>query len=362
MTVILEIIEASDGRKWSFDEVQALLNQVGSFTVAARRLGLKAHVFNKLARERGLMTPTEIVRTLAQRDLNSFKDCILRFGSIEKAAKGFNCSTAHVRKVLIECGVKLQIDRPTREEILEAMQIFGSVLLAARLLNTTTGIIKAEFPEWKDHRDPLKTGKQAVSTGRIGEDYWASIRGEHTLQNCSYENPSHPDYDFVDRELGDVNVKTASFTQAKKTALVIWTWEVNPTQKADGFPLVYLDRNRRPLGHHYVPRDEGDLEFPTKLRHVLYANGNWGVSYRISQEDYLVLERELSQRLTGPSNIILESDGDSDGAEMSEVQQSTSEEGCYSGEGWDSGTDLLVDIPQETETESGDALSAIAGS
>jgi len=347
MTIILETIEASDRRMWTFDEVQALLNQVGSFTVAARRLGLKPHVFNRLARERGLMTPTEIVRTFAQRDLDGFKDCILRKGSIEKAAKYFNCSTAHLRKVLVEVGVKLQIERPTREMILEAMKTFGSVLLAAKLLDTTPGIIKAEFPEWKDHRDPLKTGKQAVSTGRIGEDYWALIRGDQTLQNCSYENPSHPDYDFVDKEYGDVNVKTASYTQTKKSGIVIWSWEINPTQKANGFPLVFLDRNRRALGHHYVPSSEGALDFPLQLRAVLYTNGNWGVSFRMPESQYLALERELSAKLNGTPH----------GTEMLEMQQSSTEEGCDSSSRGNSGSNVLEGLPGTESTEGTDVRS-----
>jgi hypothetical protein len=278
------LLKDVDQREWGSEELQALVLQVGSFGKTALRLGLPEHVCNAELRKRGIMPPPEFVRTIAKADPVAFRDSIIREGSIEKASKWFGVSTTHLKKVMDEVGIKHRKITPSKEDAEKALNLFGSALLAARLLGTTPNEIKKACPEWRDFRDPLRTGRQAVATGRIGEDYWKSLRGMQTLEEFIYQDPNHPGYDFIDQEFGKVNVKTANPNQEKRSKNWAWTWEINPTQDADTFPLVFLDRNRRPFYHLIVTRVGTEFSFPPTLRVVKWTNGCYGISIKSSKD------------------------------------------------------------------------------
>lgn len=273
-----------DGREWSPEELQTLVLQVGSFRATAPRLGIPEHICNKELRDRGIMPPPEFTRKIALGDPTAFAHSIIREGSVEKAAKWFGVSTTHLKKVMDEVGINHRKHVPTKEEAQKALGLFGSALLAARLLGTTPTEIKKACPEWKDFRDPLKTGRQAVSTGRIGEDYWKSFRGMQTLEEFTVDDPNHPDFDFIDAEYQKVNVKTANPTKQKNKEIWVWTWEIKPAQDADTFPLVYLDRNRMPIGVTIVTRIGSEFIFPAHLRVVVWKNGCYGVSVKATTD------------------------------------------------------------------------------
>lgn len=274
-------LKDADGRLWDLEELQALVLQCGSFKNTGPRLGLPSHIVNAELRNRGIMPPPEFVRTIAKADPLAFRDSVIREGSTKKAAQWYGVSITHLMKVLVEIGVKVKRTIPSKEEAERALGLFGSALLAARLLGTTPNEIKKACPEWKSYRDPLKTGRQAVSTGRIGEDFWKELRGTITLEETARDQPNHPDYDFIDGEFGYVNVKTSNPTKQKRKDIWTWTWEVKEDQKADVFPLVFLDRNRNPMGYFLVTRDgAGKLVFPDVLRVVIWSNGCYGVSVK----------------------------------------------------------------------------------
>lgn len=274
----------ADGRAWSTEELQTLVLQVGSFKATAPRLGVKDHICNVELRKRGVMAPPEYTRTIALADPLAFRDSIIREGSTEKAAKWYGVSVTHLRKIMDEVGIKHRKHTPTLEEATKALNLFGSALLAARLLGTTPTEIKKACPEWKDFRDPLKTGRQAVATGRTGEDHWKFLRGAMTLEEFTVEDPNHPDFDFIDQEYGKVNVKAANPTKQKKKDVWTWTWEIQPSQDADTFPLVLLDRNRQPVGVFIVTRIHDEFIFPEMLRVVVWANGCYGVSCKANKD------------------------------------------------------------------------------
>jgi hypothetical protein len=269
-----------DGRVWEDDDLQHMLLQIRSIKKLSLRLGLQESQVRKELKSRNILNPTALMKEQAEIDPVAFRDSIIREGSISKAAKYYGVSETQLKETMDELKINWRKKQPTEVELVDALDKFGSVLLAARILGTTTSEIKKLLPEWRDYRDPLRSGRHAISTGRIGEDYWASIRSTETLVEFSRENPNYPDYDFLDMEYGKVNVKTANPTKQKKKEIWAWTWEVKASQLADVFPLVFLDRNRFPQGYHLVVRDETGLKFPPGLRVSLWSNGCYGVSMK----------------------------------------------------------------------------------
>jgi hypothetical protein len=105
-----------------------------------------------------------------------------------------------------------------------------------------------------------------------------------TLESFTKDDPNHPDYDFIDQEYGKVNVKAANPNKQKNKDIWTWTWEIQPKQDADTFPLVYLDRNRQPMGMFIVTRVGDNFNFPSNLRVVRWANGCWGISIKATKD------------------------------------------------------------------------------
>jgi len=198
-----------------------------------------------------------------------------------KTATLLGVSLAHLRKVMDSVGIEWRTPKVNRETAVSALERFGSVILAARLLNTTPAEIKKACPEWKDLRDPLKTGRQSIATGRTGELLWATIRATETLEKTCLDNHNAPDHDFVDRQYGLVNVKTANPQKQKNKDIWTWTWGVNFNQKADVFPLVLLDRNCKGVGIILCSRDEqNNPSVPECCRVSKWTDGSYGISFK----------------------------------------------------------------------------------
>jgi hypothetical protein len=281
----------ASGVEWDTEQLQALVLQVRKFDLVASRLGKPRHEVTKKLREMGVMSPPELTRHLAQMDTNQFRDLIIREGGPDKAAKYLGVSITHLRNVMTEVGIEWRKKSLTPESAAAALDRFGSVILAARLLDTTPAEIKKCLPDWRERRDPLKTGRQAVATGRTGELFWRDLRTDNTLESPCLENPNSPGYDFVDREYKKVNVKTANPEKQKNKDIWTWTWEVNPQQDADTFPLVMLDRNCQPCAFFLITRNENrELVIPLGLRAVDWANGAKGISFKASNDRPNLLE------------------------------------------------------------------------
>jgi hypothetical protein len=236
----------STGQSWNQKEIQALVNQTGSFTKTANRLGIKVGELRKM----GILTPPEWVRSKAATDPMWLPNLILQTGSTKTAAELLNVSTTHLNNVLRGLGYETDLPTPDPTEARAALKKFGAVIFAARLLNTTPNLIKQAVPEWREYRDRTKAGSTSVRTGAIGESYVEAVRGDKITHSPAMENHNHPGYDHQDTEYGRVNTKTAVVSDRST-----WTWELEPHTDCDAFALVQLDKTRTPVGMVIILKD-----------------------------------------------------------------------------------------------------------
>lgn len=334
-----------NGREWSNEAVQSLYLRLGDFTSLALRLGESPAKLRPKIKEAGILPPTEYVINLARSDPQKLKNIILREGGPAQAAAHFMVSTATMRKVLTETGFNWKTPKPIpgshrydliRQYILEpdklrdliiqaggyetaakwlgisvsylrrhlddlkiqhrhippdptdaakAMEEFGSVEWAAYHLGTTPNEFKKALEDWRDHRDPLKTGNNSVSTGRTGENYYFQLRknfipdGESALTNHSQKG-----FDFEDTEFGKVNVKTARPVRLSGKKGYVWSWGLDMGLETDNFALVALDESRSPIGLFMVSNRQ-PTNPPDGLNWKCWKNGTCGFYYRSKQSN-----------------------------------------------------------------------------
>jgi hypothetical protein len=327
-----------NGREWSKEAIQTLYLRLGDFTSLARRLGISPTKLKALLENEEVNSPPNYVKALANQDPLQLKNIILREGGLGQAATFLNVSTSFLRKTLSESGFDWQTPRPQpglrrfdlineyikdsdklRDLIIQAggypraakwlgisesylrnhldklkiqhrhippdandaaaaMEQFGSVELAAHHLGTSVTMFKKALENWRDLRDPLKTGNNSVATGRVGENYFFTLRKDYISGTSSLDNHSQPLYDFEDSQLGKVNVKSANPVRMKRKKGYSWSWGVDFGSEVDYFALVCLDRERNPNGLFMVPNKEAN--FPSELTWNCWTNGVCGFYFK----------------------------------------------------------------------------------
>jgi len=234
-----DTLKDANGVEWTRDEVQAMVNQVGSFTTAAARLGLPN---TNVLRAFGIKTPPEYIRDRAAADVNWLPRFCIMMGSVGEAAKHLNVSAAHIETILKGLGYEVRMPLPDHDQCLAALKKFGSVLYVARLFHTTPALVKKAVPEWREHQDGTKVGDTSTRTGTIGERYYAQLRAELITASPAETNHNHRGYDYEESEYGRVNVKAIPQLRDK------WVWELDPMIDCDGFALVQLSPAKVPVG------------------------------------------------------------------------------------------------------------------
>jgi hypothetical protein len=276
-----KFLKDKDGQIWTPRELQALAINLGNFTDVAARLGLKRHDVTKALKSLGVVSPPDYVAKMAMADPIGFREMIIDQGGFEKPAKYYGVSETHLKNLYKSLPDKKPTQEITADEIIELMGKFGSVGFVAKVLEINESTVKRICPNWKELTDPTKMKNQAVSTGRLGENYWKSIRGDQTLTCLAEVNPNYPGYDFIDKEYGKVNVKAARARKAKSIEEETWTWEICPTQEADVFALLAMTEEHKPVGIILIYREaSGDLRYPPTLRCVKRSNGDYGLSVK----------------------------------------------------------------------------------
>lgn len=256
------------GEEWTKEELQTLVNHLGSFTKAAARLGLNGV---KLLRDAGVQSPAEFLREKAEKDHQWLPRYVLMHGSVALAAKHLNMSESFLRGILSKHGYDTRPVLPDRNEALKALQKFGSVLYVARHFHTTVAVIKKLLPEeWRDLQDPTKVGQTSIRTGTIAERYFEAIRQGHITESPATKNRNHPGWDYLDDEYGRVNVKSTPLVRER------WTFEIDPSQDCDQFALVQLDAARSPVGLVMLPKSQL-YSPPPHLRALQRADGSVAV-------------------------------------------------------------------------------------
>lgn len=260
------MITDSTGQVWSKDEVQFLILQIRSLTKVARRLGLKN---TKQLRDLSLLTPSEYVLNRAKLNPNWLKDLIIRLDSKKKTARYLNISITTLLNILKEIECQYKTPEPTLDRTREVLKKFGSVELAARILEITTSDVKRILgEEWRVLKDGTKAGDTSVRTGQIAERYILKLREAHILEDTVLRNHNNPGYDYIDAEWGKVNVKGAPRNSSGS-----YTWEFHPKDNLETLALVFMSAEKEPIGSFFVKKEAVILRVIPKVIYITERSG-----------------------------------------------------------------------------------------
>lgn len=141
VATVLKTLKDRQGLEWTPNELQALVLQVKSFTEVGLRLGLKRNEISKAFKNLGVVSSSDYVRNKAKNHLD-FLSTLITYGGIEKYAKAHGVSAAHIRNVLDEENIQYKPREVNQDDVDFYLDKFGSVLMVARILNTSVNEVK----------------------------------------------------------------------------------------------------------------------------------------------------------------------------------------------------------------------------
>lgn len=232
----------------------------GSKKAFGTYLGLDAKGLNKIWKEQRLLSPLEFLRG---RTLEFLKEELLRWGSTKKMASRFGVSDAALRACLCEKqkGMIAEKLEPSKEVVEKYLGDYKSIKFAFRMMEryydvkseadlrqlaVGFGLDLSQLLDWT-------FSNHANAKGRRAELEFAKIRGDLILEDCNMTQGSQADYDFLDKELGKVNVKSSRLYKMKartrKADPYYGKWSTSGLEKADTVVcMLYDEAGRKLLG------------------------------------------------------------------------------------------------------------------
>lgn len=188
-------------------EYQKLVLMVGSKKDLGTYLGLDTKATDQLWRTMDLKTPLTWLRDQPR---ETQLEMLAKAGSLKVLAKKLSCSEAALRPIYI--------GEPTRELnwdlefLLEQFERYKSVRFVAYMNEVNESLVRKEIDRYElDLGDIIdySFGDNSNSKGRRAEMEYAKLRGENILEDKNKTAGSQAEYDFDDKELGRVNVKSS---------------------------------------------------------------------------------------------------------------------------------------------------------
>lgn len=181
-----------------------------------------------------------------------------KYASTKKAAEQMGVSDSLFKRVLQDkVGRQEAAPAPSVDLVKFALERYQSVKFAARMLMIKESYIRkmAETQKWNLAtmvRYDLSTHNNAK--GRRAELYWASTRGSSILEDCNITEGSQAEIDFIDFELGRVNVKSSkrySFrAQTRKANPHYWKYSAKGLDYATTLAAVGYDEQMEDVVFH----------------------------------------------------------------------------------------------------------------
>lgn len=180
-------------------ELQKVLDRLGSYKAFRETFGLSNAELDDVVREHKLT-----LKKLSDRDGQWLESELKRIGSVELLAMIHDCKISEIRRRALETGVNIKLFTAP----------FGST----------------------------------IGRGRIGETYFAFVRGEDIVEDCFRTKGHSAPFDFRDTAYGLVNVKTASrqiYKSKVRKNIAYWHFSTKGWKGCDWLALVPLN----PEGH-----------------------------------------------------------------------------------------------------------------
>lgn len=237
------------------EESQELVLMVGGKKAFATYYGLDPKEADVLWKAHGLKVPVDWVRA---QEMDWLWGEVVRKGSIREVAKHYRVSSSFLKRHLLG-------DVPEVAEVLQrwviedALRKYKSFRLAARMLSrhksyakvTEASLRKRAVELGVDVPDLLDWmfSNHANAKGRRAEMEFARIRGDKILEDLNKTQGSQASSDFVDAELGRVNVKSSKTYRLKaKTRRgdpYYGKFSTSAIEKSDHVALMLYDSSGR---------------------------------------------------------------------------------------------------------------------
>lgn len=246
-----------DPNQLTTEELQEIVLMTKSKKGLGTYLNMEQKDLNILWKKHLLKAPTEYVRGMTyEMLLQKLKE----WGSLGHLARHYGVSPATIGKIL----GRPEREDLTKEQLIDLLRRYKSIRLTTRMFNLkTTGLRYKESEIRKkaeEHQIDLSelldwtfTGHPS-GKGRRAELDFAKMRGERILEDCNKTQGSQATTDYVDSELGRVNVKSSARykykAQTRKDAPHYWKFSLSSIDHSDVVAcMAYDDSMRKLMGY-----------------------------------------------------------------------------------------------------------------
>jgi len=192
----------------------------------------------KELRKEGLLTPTAYVK---QRSHHLLQSDVCIYGSIKAAAKSYSVSESFLKTTLSITRYRPVKEGLTKGQLIDWLEKYGSVRLMSRCFGYSESdirkIAKKLGVKISEHVS-YDQGDHENAKGRRGELAFAEIRGVFITKDCNLDG-SQADWDFEDKTMGKVNVKSSREYKGKNDNY--WRFSLSSVEKCDFVALVAMD-------------------------------------------------------------------------------------------------------------------------
>lgn len=249
-------------------ELQEIVLMVKSRKAWATYLGLERKEAEALWNTNGLKTPVEYVRGLG---ILEILERIAEEGSVKRAAKYFGVSEAFLKTKITTRGNMLTAP----SDAVDAVKRYKSITLATRFLNKPSEVAKLSEAQVRKlckegGYEPAQLvdythSNHEVGKGRRAELDWRDLRGTHIVRDLNLETGSQADYDFDDKILSRVNVKSSKMHRFKamtRGKQAFWKFSSQGKDKADVLVCMCYGASEELVGWTYrLPNEIGMNSF-----------------------------------------------------------------------------------------------------
>jgi len=231
--------------KLNQSELQEIVCMTGSKKAFGVYVGREGKKLNALWTTYELKSPTKYMWSLTKVGILRLN---FRMGSWQATAKYLGVSYSSFRKYVVgKYEEELVCEPDWEDKIEEKLERYGSIKLTARIMRLS----EKEIREWmgKHGKSTLEllgeqTSNLQGAKGRRAELDAMAWRGEQVVEDLNITQGTHAKADFIDSELGIVNVKSSRefrYKAWKKRFIRYWKFSTAGLQNCDTVLLVFYD-------------------------------------------------------------------------------------------------------------------------
>jgi len=262
------------------EDMQKVVLMTGSKKAFGTFLGLEIKEVNALWEKHQLLSPLNWIRSQSRSEQ---LELLAKAGSLKNLAKKLACSETALRPIYM--GEPQRALDWSADFLIDLMVKYKSVKLVAHVKDINESLVRKCAAE---HEIELSTlidysfGMNSNSKGRRAELEYANLREKFITEDKNITEGSQADWDFDDRELGRVNVKSSKMymyrARTRREAPEYWKFSSSGWANCDHFVvLCYNEKMNSLIGIKVVEAEKAkhsmtltilreELESPNALR------------------------------------------------------------------------------------------------